>query len=111
MQNRRTPINQTLYFIESDFGRHGRAFIEIDRDRNSRQSVIDDIVSGCYRDVLTVLEVNPVEGRCRDVTEEIFAEVIFIRELRAIIDVMSADDRQAAKFDHARDLRKNFEVA
>lgn len=98
----RTQINQTLYFVECDFGRLGRSFVEIDRDRNSRQSVIDDIASGKYRDVLTVLEMNPVEGRCRDVTDEIFGEIRFANEVADL-----AADRQAAKFDHARDLRKH----
>ncbi len=101
----RTQINQTLYFVECDFGRIGRSFVEIDRDRNSRQSVIDDIASGEYRDVLTVLEMNPVEGRCRDVTDEIFGEVSFAVAMRAIDEAMNYDP-QAAKFDHARDLRK-----
>lgn len=105
----RTQINQTLYFVECDFGRIGRAFVEIDRDRNSRKSVIEDIASGEYRDVVTVLQMNPVEGRCRDVTDEILGEVSFASAMRAIGDVLE-QDVQAAAFDHARDLRKH-EVA
>lgn len=101
----RQQINQTLYFVECDFGRIGRAFVEIDRDRNSRQSVIEDIASGEYRDVLTVLEMNPVEGRCRDVTLEILGEVSFAAAMRAIGDILERDV-QAAAFDHARDIRK-----
>src|SRR6202000_405123 len=95
----RTQINQTLYFVECDFGRIGRSFVEIDRDRNSRKSVIEDIGSGEYRDVLTVLEMNPVEGRCRDVTDEIMGEVSFAVAMRAIEEALNCD-RQAASFDH-----------
>ena len=102
------PIDQVLYFIECDFGRIGRAFVEIDRDRNSRAAVIEDIGSGEYRDVLTVLEANPVTGACRDVTDEIMGEVRFASQLEAIREVM---DPQAARFDHARDLRKHSQVA
>lgn len=103
----RQAINQTLYFIECDFGRNGRAFVEIDRDRNSRSAIIEDIGAGEYRDVLTVLEANPVSGACRDVTDEIMGEVSFAAAMSAIREVM---DPQAARFDHQRDLRKH-EVA
>lgn len=102
----RTQIDQTLYFVECDFGRLGREFVAIDRDRNSRSSIIEDIASGEYRDVMTVLEMNPVEGRCRDVTNEILGEVSFLTAMRAIGDVLECDV-QAAAFDHARDLRKH----
>lgn len=106
----RTQINQTLYFVECDFGRLGREFVAIDRDRNSRAAVIEDIASGEYRgEVLTVIEMNPVEGQCRDVTLEIMGEVSFLTAMRAIGDVLERDV-QAAAFDHARDLRKH-EVA
>jgi hypothetical protein len=101
----RQTINQTLYFVECDFGRLGRAFVEIDRDRNSRKAIIEDIGAGEYRDVLTVLEANPVTCACRDVTDEIMGEVSFAAAMKAINDVMS--DPQAAKFDHARDQRKH----
>lgn len=101
----RQPINQTLYFIECDFGRIGRSFVEIDRDRNSRKCVIEDIGAGEYRDVLTVLEANPVTGSCRDVTDEILGEVSFAAAQAAIDDVLN--DRQSAQFDHKRDLRKH----
>lgn len=100
----RQPINQTLYFVECDFGRLGLAFVEIDRDRNSRRAVIEDIGAGEYRDVVTVLEANPVTGGCRDVTDEIMGEVNFAAQIDAIREVM---DPQAARFDHAHDLRKH----
>ncbi len=102
-------IDQSLFFIECDFGRIGRSFVEIDRDRNSRQCVIDDIGAGEYRDVLTVLEANPVSGKCKDVTDEILGEVSFAAAMSAISDVINATP-QASAFDHARDHLKH-EVA
>lgn len=101
----RKPIDQVLYFIECDFGKLGRSFVEIDRDRNSRKSVIEDIACGEHRDVVTVLELNPVEGHCRDVTTEILGEASFAVAMRAIDEVLSFDP-PATIFDHARDLRK-----
>lgn len=96
-------INQSLYFVECDFGKLGKAFLETDRDRNSRQDVIDNILSGEYRDVVTILECNPVERTCRDVTEDILTEVA-----GALVPVFpSPVDRQAWAFDHKRDLEKN----
>jgi len=103
------PIDQSLFFIECDFGKLGRAFVEIDRDRNSRASVIEDIAAGEHRDVVTVLELNPVEGHSRDVTTEILGEVSFLAMVRAIGDVLERDIK-AAVFDRVRDHRK-LEIA
>ena len=78
MQRRRTcgtPSASPLYFVEADFGRHGRAFVETDRDRNSRRQVIADIAHGQLENVVQVLEIVEDEGSCRDVTEDIACEV------------------------------------
>ena len=98
-------IDQPLYFVECDFGKLGKTFIETNRDRNSRQDVIDNILSGEYRDVITVLECNPVERTCRDVTEDILTEVA-----AALVPIFPdvAAERLTAKWDHARDLRKEY---
>lgn len=64
---------QPLYLIEASFGRLGRAFIETDRDTNSRAYVIGLISSGEVKPV-KVLEIIEDEGTCRDVTEELTAE-------------------------------------
>src|ERR1700761_8459213 len=97
----RKPITQILYFVEVNYGtKIGRAFVELDRDRNSREAVIEDIRTGQHRDVLTILEVDASAGRCRDVTLEILGEAQFAAELAEI-------NRQADAFDHARDLLKH----
>jgi hypothetical protein len=64
-----------LYFVEADFGRHGRAFVETDRDNNSRSQVIADIAQGQLENVIQVLEIVEDEGSCRDVTEDIACDV------------------------------------
>jgi hypothetical protein len=67
--------DQMLYFVKADFGRLGKAFVETDPDRNSRLQVVADIFTGEIRSALQVLECNPVEGTCRDVTEDIARDV------------------------------------
>lgn len=71
----KTPV-PPLYLVEADFGRHGKAFVETDRDRNSRAQVIRNIVEGQVENVLKVLEIFEDEGTCRDVTEDIAREVL-----------------------------------
>lgn len=68
-----------LYFIEVDYGRLGRAFIECDRNRNSRRQVVESIASGEIENVVTVLEVIEDEHSCRDVTEDIAREVLTLK--------------------------------
>ena len=77
MQARRNSGAPTpaLYFVEADFGRHGRAFVETDRDKNSRAQVIADIAQGQIENVIQVLEIVEDEGSCRDVTEDIACDV------------------------------------
>jgi hypothetical protein len=66
-----------LYFVEVDYGRSGRSFVETDRDKNSRQSVVRDIADGQYDSgkVVRVLEIFEEEEKCRDVTADIASEV------------------------------------
>lgn len=63
-----------LYFVESYFPRlRQRAFIECDRDSNSREYVKGLIRTGEVTP-LKVLEVDEEQGTCRDVTAEILEE-------------------------------------
>lgn len=66
-----TVPDQTLYFVQCDYGRIGKAFVETDPDKNSRLQVIADIFTGQIERPVQILECNPVEGTCRDVTEDI----------------------------------------
>jgi hypothetical protein len=63
--------DQTLYFIKSDFGRLGQAFVETDPDHNSRLQVIADLYSGEVKNPLQILECNPVEKICNDISLDI----------------------------------------
>lgn len=67
------PNVPPLYFVEVDYGKIGMAFVETDRNENSRASLINDIASGQYDRgrIIKVLEIFEDEGTCRDVTEDI----------------------------------------
>jgi hypothetical protein len=62
-----------LYLAECRYGRFGNAFRETDRDRNSRHEIVSLIRSGEI-DVIKVIEIDEVDGYCRDVTAEIVME-------------------------------------
>lgn len=92
-----------IYLIEHQFRNGTRAFIETDRDDNSRQHAIDLIRSGEVN-AFKVLEVNEGEGTCRDVTDEIV-------HCAKWGDHETEQTPLSNAFDHARDLRKHSEVA
>jgi hypothetical protein len=64
-----------LYFVLADYGDRGHAFVETDIARNSLRQVIVDIATGEIRRPVQILECNPAEGICRDVTCDIAREV------------------------------------
>lgn len=92
--------DRTVYFVLAKY-RSGVAFAERDPADMDRATTIKDIASGQFEQVIQILECNPVEHICSDVTEEIMkaAEAEWATEyLAAQLD---------AKLDHARDLRKH----
>lgn len=95
-----------LYLIEASFGRLGRAFIETDRDSNSRAHVIELIRSGEVN-ALKVIEVIEDEGTVRDITADILAEI----EAMPVNDEFAEDEPREWARDHARDLRKHEAVS
>jgi hypothetical protein len=95
-----------LYLIEASFGRRGRAFIETDRDANSRDKVVELIRSGEVTPV-KIICVDEDAGSVCDVTSDIMK---LVQAAHAADEIAAVLDRQAATFDHARDLRKH-EVA
>lgn len=91
----------TLYFVEHKGLGAAKYFLEIDRDSNSRQAVIDMIRSGEV-DPVKVLEVCEDEGTVRDITGEIVVE--------ARLPEIQAEFNRVFMADHARDYLKH-EVA
>jgi hypothetical protein len=112
----KSSSDQMLYFVKADFGRLGQAFVETDPDSNSRLQVVADIFTGEIKNPLQILECNPVEGTCRDVTEDIARDVrahVYDRgepcpaHLRDFLDLTLG----ASSADHLDIATGNFNVA
>ena len=89
------------YFVVMiDYGRRGREAI-VDPEI-TRREVISRVASGEYKNISFIHEV--VDRSVDDVTEEILAE--------AALPEVAIDraDREADRFDHARDVRKHETV-
>ena len=89
------------YFVVMiDYGRRGREAI-VDPEI-TRREVVSRIASGEYKNISFIHEI--ADSAVDDVTAEILAEA-------AVPEItISGADLQAARFDHARDLRKTEAV-
>ena len=75
-------MTHPIFLIEAQFGR-GRAFIETDRDQNSRVFALGLIRSGDV-DCIKVLEIDEDAGTVRDCTrDDDFEEAIFQARLES----------------------------
>lgn len=103
-----------LYFLETTFKNvRGRAFIECDRDTNSRAHIIGLIRTGEVNPV-KILEIDEEAGSCSDVTADILAECDAINYAHAlqtgldfITSALTGQDCTDWQNDHARDRRKH----
>ena len=75
MNNTLTNDRMT-YLVLADFGKLGRAWVERDDADMSRAVTVKHIASGQIENVIQVLEVNPVERICNDVTDAIARDVM-----------------------------------
>jgi hypothetical protein len=71
-----------IYFVMCQY-KSGPAWAERDPANMSRRETVIDIRSGELPNVLMVLECNPVEGICHDVTEDVIEEANQLRSLQA----------------------------
>jgi hypothetical protein len=85
--------DRMFYFVMADFGDAGHAFVETDIARNSLRQVIVDIATAQIKRPIQILECNPVEHVCNDITPDVAKEV-FSR----------LSDSQAGCPDHLRDF-------
>jgi hypothetical protein len=86
------------YFVVMiDYGRRGREAV-VDREITRRQ-VVSRVASGEYRDICFIHE--GIDQSVEDITQDILAEAA-VSEIPA-----SGANLQAARFDHAHDLRKH----
>lgn len=66
---------QTVYLVDDDFGKHGRAWRETDVETTDLETVITDMLDGQYNNPVRVVGFNTAEGWARDVSEDIADEI------------------------------------
>jgi hypothetical protein len=66
----------TVYLVEEDFGRNGRAYLETETSEADRETIIRNFISGQYDRPVRVIAFNTAEGWSRDVSEDIAYEVL-----------------------------------
>ena len=69
------PIKDHMAYIVLVAHRSGEYLPEQNVSSLDRATVVKDVADGQYEDLIQVIELNPVEGTCRDVTEDIAWEV------------------------------------
>ena len=68
--------NQDICLVLEDFGaRLGRAWRETDEEATCREVLIQDLMSGQYRNPARIVAFNTAEGWSRDVTKDIADEL------------------------------------
>ena len=82
------PNNDVTHVVLGDFGKLGRAWIEIAEDSVDEDSIIEGILCGEFAHPLRVVAFNTAGGWSRDVSEDIAMKLVAIardggRELRA----------------------------
>jgi hypothetical protein len=82
------------YFVLADFGKAGVAWVERNVNDADRKTTVADISSGQWGDVMTILECNPAENICNDVTEELLREAGLWDEPLEPIDAICASSRR-----------------
>src|SRR6478609_10728824 len=66
----------SVYIVLDDFGEAGRAYRETDEAEADLENVIDNMMTGQYRDPLRVVGFNTSEGWSRDVSEDVVWKVV-----------------------------------
>jgi hypothetical protein len=69
-------IDADIHLVLCDFGKLGRAYVETDPDHADEATTVRSILEGQYDRPLRVIAFNPIEGWCRDVSEDIARAVL-----------------------------------
>jgi len=67
--------DQTVYLVAEDFGKSGRAWSDADSERTDLEAVIQDLLTGQYREPIRVVAFNTAERRSEDVSEDVAHEL------------------------------------
>jgi hypothetical protein len=67
--------DQTVYIVENDFGRAGRAFVETDGEHADLEATIIGLLEGQFSNPIRVIAFNTAERWSEDVSEDIAHEL------------------------------------
>lgn len=65
----------TVYIVEDDFGRLGRAYRETDVEKADLETTIANLITGQFNDPIRVVSFNTAERWSDDVSEDIAREI------------------------------------
>ncbi|WP_024576556.1 MULTISPECIES: hypothetical protein [unclassified Afipia] len=65
----------TVYIVEDDFGRIGRAYRETDVEKADLETTIQNLITGQFSDPIRVVSFNTAERWSADVSEDIAREI------------------------------------
>src|SRR5829696_1421192 len=68
--------NSDLHFVLCNFGRAGCAYVETDPNAADERTIARNLMEGQYGTPQQVIALNPAEGWCRDVSEDIARTVL-----------------------------------
>jgi len=63
--------DETVYLVADDFGKIGRCWRETDMENTDLETVLNDLLTGEYKNLVNVVGFNTAEGWSRDVSEEL----------------------------------------
>ncbi|WIG50989.1 MAG: hypothetical protein OJF48_001906 [Afipia sp.] len=69
------PGDVTVYIVEDDFGRIGRAYRETDVEKADLETIIQNLITGQFNDPIRVVSFNTAERWSADVSEDIAREI------------------------------------
>jgi hypothetical protein len=67
--------DQTVYLVADYFGRIGRAWSEADYEGTDLETVLQDLMSGQYKNPIRVIAFNTAERWSEDVSEDVASEI------------------------------------
>src|SRR3982074_453217 len=70
-----TEADQTVYLVADDFGKIGRAWREADYETNDLETVIQDLLTGQYKNPIRVVAFNTAERWSEDVSADVAQEL------------------------------------
>ena len=67
--------DQNVYMVADDLGRNGRIWPEADMEATDLETVVQDLLSGQYKNPVRVISFNTAEGWSQDVSADIAHEL------------------------------------